>query len=228
MKLQILKARAGDLLSLSAVVFVTSAVLMFATGCAHQGDDDYPVRHGSAMKQPELVSPPVPPPASPAPIVNPPLVTMPPPPAPAPATAAARAPGPVQPKMPLPSQTATFGPVSGSALQLSEPLSAPVRRLINAAEDSLKKGKILEARAQADRAYRMDLRDPRTSFLMARVSEREKSYDDAEQWARRSLETLGDAGNKRIVWNFIASVRSKNGNKKGAQEAMRQVHELKR
>lgn len=203
-------------------------VLTVLAACAHQSDDDYPVRHG---RIPEPVAPPAVPPAAPQPLPTPsvPLVTLPAPPAPSPIVQTnptpRTAPGTSTPSV---KSTAGSAPAVAGALQISEPLSAPVKRLINSAEESLKKGKILEARSQADRAYRMDLRDPRTSFLMARVAEKEKSYDDAEQWAMRSLENLGDARNKLIVWNFVAKVREKNGNKKGVQEAMRRVNELKR
>ncbi len=187
--------------------------------CAHQGDDDYPVMKNKIGKHQEPAVIPVAPPPAPAPAA--PLVTLPPPPAPKPLVGkpipGANAPGAQSSSGPSPTVA-----VAGNLL-LNEPLSAPVKRLISAAEDSLKKGRILEARAQADRAYRMDLRDPRTSFLMARVSEREKAFEDAEQWAMRSLENLNDTGNKRVVWGFIAKVREKNGNKKGMQEALKQI-----
>jgi hypothetical protein len=209
-------------------------VLTVLAACAHQSDDDYPIRHG---KIPETVAPPAVPPAAPQPLPTPspsaPLVTVPAPPPPSPIVQTNPSPR-VAPGTSTPSVKSTPGSAASSglavagALQISDPLSAPVKRLINSAEESLKKGKILEARSQADRAYRMDLRDPRTSFLMARVAEKEKSYEDAEQWAMRSLEYLGDSKNKLIVWNFVAKVREKSGNKKGVQEAMRKVNELKR
>lgn len=187
------------------------------TACAHPGDDDYPLRHGQV--KPAEASPlgPVPPPPAPSPVPPVPLVTLPAPPAPK-----------GQPPKPAAAASSSSPKGQGNTLQLSEPLSAPVKRLLNSAEESLKKGKILEARAQADRAYRMDLHDPRTSFMMARVSEREKAYEDAEQWAMRSLENLSDANNKRIVWAFVSRCREKNGNKKGRQEATRRVRDVKK
>lgn len=196
--------------------------------CAHQGDDNYPVRMG---KGPELVSPPVPPPTAPLPTPVPrepqsvPLVTIPAPPAPKsvpiPSKTTPPAPAPQEPVGTVSSRRSSGG--GGGSLQLDDPLSAPVKRLISAAEESLKKGRVMEARAQADRAYRMDLRDPRTSFLMARVSEREKAFEDAEQWAMRSLENLSDMGNKKVIWKFIANIREKNGNKKGVADALRKA-----
>ena len=195
--------------------------------CAHQDDDDYPVRHGSMAKPSEMPSPVVPP-SAPSPVQSVPLVTLPPPPAPPiskpsarPATTPART-------TPAPSPGATAGSSSSGTLQMNDPLSAPVKRLLSNAEESLKKGKILEARAQADRAYRMDLHDPRTSFMMARVSERERAYEDAEQWAMRSLENVSDPANKKVIWAFVNHCREKSGGRKGLQEATRRVKELKK
>lgn len=118
--------------------------------------------------------------------------------------------------------------LSSLQLKIETPLTPPVRRLISTAEENLKKGKVLEARAQADRAYRMDLRDPRTSFLMAKVSASEKDYEGAEQWAMRALENLDDGANKAVVWGLIARVREKSGNRIGAAEALKKRNESRR
>lgn len=201
---------------------------VLSSTCAHQGDDDYPLRHGAAAK-PQEVAPapypgPLPPPAAPGPAHSVPLVTV-------PAPIAPPSPKVMPPKVPAkaaPNPALSAGSSSSGSLQMNEPLSAPVKRLLANAEDSLKKGKILEARAQADRAYRMNLHDPRTSFMMARVAEREKAYEDAEQWAMRSLENVTDPANKKTIWAFVNHCREKNGGKKGLQEAARRTKEVKK
>ncbi len=118
--------------------------------------------------------------------------------------------------------------VSGLTLKLEEPMAPAVKIMVTKAEENLKKGKVMEARFQADRAYRMDLRDPRTSFLLAKVAASEKDYEGAEQWAVRSLENLSDSANKEVVWGLIARVREKRGNKSGMGEALRKRAEYRR
>ncbi len=198
---------------------------LIAIACTHESDD-YPVLRHETKERTSSAAP------APAPnhVQQVPLVTMPPPPAPR------YTPPPVPPKTVAPAAAtsaakdskptahASQAPDLGSGsntLKLDEPLSPPVKRMLTQAEESLKKGKVMEARAQADRAYRMDLHDPRTTFMLARVAAHEKSYDDAEQWAMRSLENLNDPANKKVVWNFIARCREKSGNKKGVAAAKR-------
>ena len=203
---------------LISYLFCAMAGIVFIN-CAHQGHDDYPMQNRSNRV---LVKPPAVPPAGPvAPKPSAPLV---------PAVGVSK-PKRVVPSVPdntVASSKEKAPNVAGLQLKLDEPLSPPVRRLIKSAEENLKKGKVLEARAQADRAYRMDLRDPRTSFLMAKVSVSEKDYEGAEQWAVRSLENLSDSANKQTVWGLIARVREKGGNKKGSAEAMRKRSEIRR
>ena len=203
----------GDLAS---YLFCAIAGIVFIN-CAHQGDDDYPMR----VKQQVMVRPPAVPPAPPGPKVEPA--------SPQPGVTSKPKPLEVVPPKSSGISVKEKAPnLAGLQLKLTEPLSLPVRRLIQSAEENLKKAKVHEARAQADRAYRMNLRDPRTSFLMAKVSASEKDFEGAEQWALRSLENLSDAANKQTVWGLIAKVREKSGNKQGAAEAMRKRSEARR
>ena len=175
--------------------------------CAHQNEDYRPAE--VAQQTPVLVEPPPPP----APAV---------PPAAAPTT-------PTAPAVRAPAAAkAAPQPKAGriEALVLSEPLTPPVRRMLAQGEDSLRKGDINAARSFADRAFRLALHDPRTAYLQARIAEREKSYEDAEQWAFRALENLDSAEQQKVIWGFIAVCRDKSGDKKGLVEALRERDQL--
>lgn len=205
---------------LTAYLFCAMAGIVFIN-CAHQGHDDYPRRDRANTV---MVKPPAIPPAGP--VASKPGTPA--QPVPAPGVSKPKPSVPSAPEKAVARSKEKAPNVSGLNLKLDEPLSPPVRRLIKSAEENLKKGKVMEARAQADRAYRMDLRDPRTSFLMAKVSASEKDYEGAEQWAMRSLEYLSDYANKQTVWGLIARVREKSGNKAGSAEAMRKRGEVRR
>ncbi|MES2745601.1 MAG: hypothetical protein V4655_09235 [Bdellovibrionota bacterium] len=211
----------GDLAS---YLFCAIAGLVFIN-CAHQDDDHYITRRPK-----EMVSPPAVPPRGPVPALPTAPLSVPIPQTPGSASVSVPKPR-SEAAANKPAQNApTVGKINLSALQLKmdSSLSPPVKRLVSNAEESLKKGRVLEARAQADRAYRMNLRDPRTSFLLAKVSVLEKDYDGAEQWAMRSLEYVDDEANKAVIWGLIARAREKAGNKPGVAEALKKRDSVRR
>lgn len=109
----------------------------------------------------------------------------------------------------------------GEALNVARELPKPVVIMLKSAEAQLKKKQFNLARAQAERAYRMESRDPRTSFLLARIAAEEGDYQDAEQWAHRALENAESEANESFLWRFIARCRQKQGDSKGADSALR-------
>ena len=166
----------------------------------------------SAPQGPEIV------PEKPAlqPIPAPP--PLPPPPPPVAGSAAI-----VIPMAPPPLPPPQIAPEAvSSELQVDEPLSKPAQILLSQSLAQLKKKQYNLARSNAERANRMQANDVRISFQLARIAAEEGAYDDAEQWANRALELTTSAANKALIWRFIANCRTKRGDGKGAQDALRQ------
>jgi hypothetical protein len=227
-----------------ASYLIIAVASLAVLNCAHQDDDAFIVRRSK-----EMVPPPAVPPRGPLPVPAPSSASGSLPPSASSGSTPSGAPSSSSPSPATGSTVSVPKPRSDSAatdandgknksrskntaavgkanlasfqLKLDTSLSPPVKRLVNNAEESLKKGRVLEARAQADRAYRMDLRDPRTSFLLAKVSIVEKDYDSAEQWAMRALEYVNDDANKSVIWSLVARAREKAGNKIGVTEALK-------
>lgn len=195
------------------------AFVLVLVNCAHQDENDYMRSSASHPRQQATVPAPEVPSKDKKPAAVPAAKDSNIPSSNNPAPKVARKLGPSLDKAPA---------LAGLKLKMDAPLSPPLRRLLTTAEDNLKKGKILEARSLADRAYRMDLREPRTSFLLAKIFATEKDYEDAEQWALRSLENIDDRSNKAVIWGLIARVREKGGNKIGAAEALKKRNQVLR
>jgi hypothetical protein len=173
------------------------ALVLCVGSCVHQSDGNLP-------------SPPVvsekPPGAKPASPVAPPK---------APALPPLASPGPSKPLI-IPERP-------GEALTVENELPRAIELMLKKAEAQFADKQLSLARAQAERAYRMESqnRDPRISFLLARIAAEEGDFGDAEQWAHRSLETAESSQNKDLLWRFIARCRQKQGNSSGAMDALR-------
>lgn len=169
---------------------VLPLILLLAWSCAHEEDE-------TAV---EVIPPPAPVVVEKMPAPKAP-VPMAPPLAPAPAA---------KPAVVVPAET----------LEVAAELPKPVAIMVKNAEAQLRLKQLPMARAQAERAYRMESRDPRISYLLGRIAAAEGDYQDAEQWGQRALESSDTASNKDVIWRFIARCRQKQGDSRGAEDAL--------
>lgn len=108
---------------------------------------------------------------------------------------------------------------------IKEPLVPAVQSLLKKSQQALEQKQYQEAEAHAERAYRMEGKDFRVLFMLARVSLGSGSPADAEQWALRALGFLPAKykGHRIQAWEFIARARSLRGDQAGHDEALAQA-----
>jgi len=112
---------------------------------------------------------------------------------------------------------------------IKEPLSPAVQSLLRKSQAALENKEFQEAEAHAERAYRMEGRDYRVLFMMARVSLSKGSAADAEQWAQRSLGSLSTKykAHRIQTLEFIAKVRALQGDQAGHDQALEQARKVR-
>ncbi len=112
---------------------------------------------------------------------------------------------------------------------IKEPLSVAVQSLLKKAQSALEMKQYAEAQAHAERAYRMEGRDFRVLFMLARVSLSLESPADAEQWAQRALESLPNKykAHRLQTWEFIAKVRKLRNDEVGEQAALKEARSIR-
>jgi hypothetical protein len=116
--------------------------------------------------------------------------------------------------------------IQGPDMELiKEPLSPAVQSLLRKSQAALENKQFQEAEAHAERAYRMEGRDYRVLFMMARVSLSQGSAADAEQWAQRSLGSLASKykAHRIQTFEFIARARALQGDQAGYDQALEQA-----
>ena len=111
---------------------------------------------------------------------------------------------------------------------IKEPLAPAVQSLLKKSQAALEQHNYQEAEAHAERAYRMEGRDYRVLFMLARISYASGAAADAEQWAQRALGSLPDKYKAHRVqtWEFIAKTRSARGDQAGHDEAIAQARSV--
>lgn len=120
--------------------------------------------------------------------------------------------------------------IASPAMELiKEPLPIAVQSLLKKAQSALEQKQYAEAQAHAERAYRMEGRDFRVLFMMARVNLSLGSSADAEQWAGRALESLPNKYKAHRVqtWEFIAKVRKLRQDDIGEQAALKEARSIR-
>ncbi len=112
----------------------------------------------------------------------------------------------------------------------SQPLPAAPSMLLESAEQHFAQGRLTMAHSQAERVYRLEPRNYRVIFLLARIAYENKSPEDAEQWAYKALDALQPqfTAERRKVWEFIATCRRDQGQIDAAEEALREAHRLRK
>ncbi|SMF49334.1 tetratricopeptide repeat protein [Pseudobacteriovorax antillogorgiicola] len=103
-----------------------------------------------------------------------------------------------------------------------------VTHLIRKSKSHLDEGRMDQAIASMERAYRIDYRDPEVSYMMARSLFAKGKENQAEQWALKSLGLWhpSQSHQKRKAWELISQCRLRRGDYKGANQAIEAARNL--
>jgi predicted Zn-dependent protease len=137
---------------------------------------------------------------------------------------------PSVPPLPEPTPEPAPGRLPDAPIALPEvpPEPAPSRReniavasLIERANTDAKAGRLPNAAASIERALRIEPRNPRLWYELARIRVLQGDYLQAESTAARANSwAQGDAGLRSASWRLIAEARQARGDRAGARQAL--------
>lgn len=102
--------------------------------------------------------------------------------------------------------------------------SPAAQAMIQQAQKARAQGQLAQAGSFLERAQRMSPQAAEVYYELAALKMAEGAYGAAEQFCQKALSLAGDdAAFRAQVWQRIAEVREARGDKRGAEEARRQV-----
>ena len=104
--------------------------------------------------------------------------------------------------------------------------SKPVLSLIEKARTESRQGNIAQARADIERAIRIEPRNPSLWHYLGKLSLKQSKYKEAINFALKSNQLSTDNKMKSDNWRILAHARYQLGDVKGAQRAQARARSL--